>query len=268
MFTPPPSPLPRDMSGQFDLTVDSSPLFLLPPPASSPSRSRSPSPSRSAFFPSPPASSSSSPASLHASPSSHHDRTSFLHAVQSHDRRELAKPIALAQPPAALRSTVKKAQGRRLRFLAFVIPALVVALTLLSRHWRHNHSITPPATLFKRGSDDSSSSSSSTSSSLSTTSSSTASTIPTPTGLPVAPASDADVVVPTPFPQPFDASLSANFTTSTCANFFTTFTASSAFRQCRSFGLLFANSRAFFQVRALPSLGPAADRTQRRRRAT
>ncbi|KZV99442.1 hypothetical protein EXIGLDRAFT_605737 [Exidia glandulosa HHB12029] len=195
---------------------------------------RSPSPTRSSFFPSSPSSSSSS-----SSPS-----TPARHARFLNDR----PPIHLARPPIPL-TTAKKAAGRRLRLYALLVPLVLVALTLLSRRWqqsrpRHH----APISLFKRADDDPDSSSSSLSSS--STSTATESTTPVATGVPQAPGADDPVIVPTPFPQPFDASLSANFTTTTCRDFFITFTQSKAFRPCRSFGLLFANSRAFFQAQS------------------
>ena len=55
-------------------------------------------------------------------------------------------------------------------------------------------------------------------------------------------------VLPTPFPQPFDTTLSNNFTTDSCESFFTNMTVSSPFRQCRPFSFLSQTSSAFLQV--------------------
>ena len=54
--------------------------------------------------------------------------------------------------------------------------------------------------------------------------------------------------LPTPFPQPFDTTLSRNFSTQACLNFFTNMTLSLQFRQCRPFGLLTQYSSEFIDV--------------------
>jgi len=51
-------------------------------------------------------------------------------------------------------------------------------------------------------------------------------------------------------PQPFDSSISYNFTTSSCLDFFTTQLANNTFRECRPFGLLFGTSSDFFSVQS------------------
>lgn len=56
------------------------------------------------------------------------------------------------------------------------------------------------------------------------------------------------IAIPTPFPQPFDTTLSNNFSTQGCSAFFTNMTQSSAFRQCRPFSLLYKNSNALTAV--------------------
>jgi len=56
--------------------------------------------------------------------------------------------------------------------------------------------------------------------------------------------------VPTPFPQPFDSSLSFNFSTATCSSFFSDFTANITFRACRPFSLLLGTSSAFFDAQS------------------
>jgi hypothetical protein len=55
-------------------------------------------------------------------------------------------------------------------------------------------------------------------------------------------------VLPTPFPQPFDTTLTNNFTTNSCETFFTNMTQSLPFRQCRAFSLLSQTSSAFLEV--------------------
>jgi len=58
-------------------------------------------------------------------------------------------------------------------------------------------------------------------------------------------------VLPTPFPQPFETTLSLNFTTNSCKTFFLNMTQSLPFRQCRPFSLLSQTSTSFLQVSAL-----------------
>lgn len=54
--------------------------------------------------------------------------------------------------------------------------------------------------------------------------------------------------IPTPFPQPFDTTLSKNFSTQACLDFYTNMTLSLPFRQCRPFGLLSQYSSEFIDV--------------------
>lgn len=54
--------------------------------------------------------------------------------------------------------------------------------------------------------------------------------------------------IPAPFPQPFDTTLSANFSTTSCYDFFLNMTQGDAFRGCRPFSLLIATSHAFEMV--------------------
>jgi len=65
--------------------------------------------------------------------------------------------------------------------------------------------------------------------------------------------------LPTPFPQPFDTTLSKNFSTQACLDFYTNMTLSLPFRQCRPFGLLTQYSSQFIDVSSwatsLPALG-------------
>ncbi|KAI0044966.1 hypothetical protein FA95DRAFT_1544389 [Auriscalpium vulgare] len=52
-------------------------------------------------------------------------------------------------------------------------------------------------------------------------------------------------VLPTPFPQAFDTTLSQNYTTGSCQAFMTNMTSTEPFRQCRPFSLLWQTSNAF-----------------------
>ncbi|KAF8342630.1 uncharacterized protein EI90DRAFT_2902734, partial [Cantharellus anzutake] len=51
-----------------------------------------------------------------------------------------------------------------------------------------------------------------------------------------------------PVPQPWDSSLSYNFSSTSCLSFFTAQLANITFRQCRSFGLLLGYSEDFFNI--------------------
>jgi len=67
--------------------------------------------------------------------------------------------------------------------------------------------------------------------------------------------------LPTPFPQPLDASLQNNFSSVSCYNFFLNMTNTVPFRACRPFSLLQQSSEAFIQVScvASPPSCPLAD---------
>lgn len=63
-----------------------------------------------------------------------------------------------------------------------------------------------------------------------------------------APTVPANPVLPTPFPQPFDTTLSTNFSTTSCYDFFLNMTQVDDFRSCRPFSLLITTSHAFVMV--------------------
>jgi len=69
---------------------------------------------------------------------------------------------------------------------------------------------------------------------------------PPPGSVPTIPSSPP--VLPTPFPQPFETTLSLNFTTNSCTSFFLNMTQSLPFRQCRPFSFLSQTSSSFLQV--------------------
>lgn len=64
----------------------------------------------------------------------------------------------------------------------------------------------------------------------------------TPTTVPPVPQNP---TLPTPFPQPFDTTLSTNFSTTECYSFFLNMTQTLPFRSCRPFSLLVTHSEAF-----------------------
>lgn len=73
-------------------------------------------------------------------------------------------------------------------------------------------------------------------------------TSPPPPSLKVPTIPSSPPVLPTPFPQPFDTTLTLNFTTNSCETFFLNMTQSLPFRQCRPFSFLSQVSSAFLQV--------------------
>lgn len=64
----------------------------------------------------------------------------------------------------------------------------------------------------------------------------------------VAPSIPATPVLPTPFVQPFDMTLSTDFLSATCQAFFANLTQSLSFRQCRPFSLLYPTSQGFLSA--------------------
>ncbi|RDB29718.1 hypothetical protein Hypma_013965 [Hypsizygus marmoreus] len=74
---------------------------------------------------------------------------------------------------------------------------------------------------------------------------------PTPTTtnatpVPTVPSSPPDL--PTPFPQPFDADITQNFSSISCFNFFSNMTNTPAFRTCRPLSLLLESSNTFIEA--------------------
>ncbi|KAF8518439.1 hypothetical protein BU17DRAFT_48620 [Hysterangium stoloniferum] len=139
---------------------------------------------------------------------------------------------------------VKKRIGRRILLLVALLPATLI----LSASLRHIMRLGPieflPQLLQKRDPQG-----------LVTTLD-----VPASTGLPVDPSAGTPsapvpsaglptipkvVQPPIPFPQPFDASLSANFSTNGCSMFFTQFLQAEDFRQCRAVSFLLNASSAF-----------------------
>ncbi|KAI0916010.1 hypothetical protein AcV5_003466 [Taiwanofungus camphoratus] len=99
-----------------------------------------------------------------------------------------------------------------------------------------------------QSSSSSSSSAPSTPSTPTTSSASSASSPPlsSTTAVPTIPATPP--VLPTPFPQAFDTTLSNNFSTESCEVFFQNMTEQAAFRSCRAFSLLVQSSSAFIKA--------------------
>lgn len=64
----------------------------------------------------------------------------------------------------------------------------------------------------------------------------------------IVPAVPQNPTLPLPFPQPFDTTLSTNFSSNECYNFFLNMTQTTSFRSCRPFSLLLTHSAEFQQV--------------------
>ena len=156
----------------------------------------------------------------------------------------------------------KRNLGRRFRCAVILVPLVVVILTVCARFSPSRvtqesfrllsclgggssskaYKRSPEPQLF----DSTSQTVSSTTTSVSAASSS--SRIPIASqSVPVIPS--APPTLPTPFPQPFDGSISQNFSSMTCSNFFANMTNATPFRSCRPFSLLLGSSSQFINVR-------------------
>ncbi|KIM24263.1 hypothetical protein M408DRAFT_331887 [Serendipita vermifera MAFF 305830] len=80
--------------------------------------------------------------------------------------------------------------------------------------------------------------------------SSSLSATPTTTLPSVAPSVPDSPVLPTPFVQPFDETLSTDFVSASCQVFFANLTQSLPFRQCRPFSLLLPTSQGFLSAQS------------------
>ncbi|KAF4618585.1 hypothetical protein D9613_010091 [Agrocybe pediades] len=160
---------------------------------------------------------------------------------------------------------MKRRAGRRLRLAVLLVPLLVILFSLyqtylanrvselsttqpLSHSWhglvRDEHG----PKLHKRQS----SSNSQVSNSSGSQSSSSSSTSSTPTRVadqPLPTVPSAPPVLPTPFPQSL-VDLGQNFTSPSCAAFFTNMTGSAPFRSCRPFSLLLGSSPDFINAQS------------------
>ncbi|KAF8489761.1 hypothetical protein JB92DRAFT_1357671 [Gautieria morchelliformis] len=140
---------------------------------------------------------------------------------------------------------VKKRSGRRILFLVALLPAAFI----LSAALRHLIRLPAPVVLDEPNLFDKrqliTTDAATPTSSLPQSSSSSLSQSTAPSSTTSLPTIPNPAILPTPFPQPFDASLSDNFTTIGCQAFFSNFTQDTSFRQCRSFSFLLNSSAAF-----------------------
>ncbi|KAH8828986.1 hypothetical protein DL96DRAFT_1462540 [Flagelloscypha sp. PMI_526] len=175
------------------------------------------------------------------------------------------KPVSKDVPiPAPSLGEAKRRIGRRTRWAVVTIPIILILVTLSTRY------ITHPVIfdLFESGLPErwsdtgalharhldvrQSATSSGSKAANSTTPTSTSSTVAqTAQPLPTVPSSPP--VLPTPFPQPFDETMSKNFTLS-CLNFFNNMTSTTPFRTCRPFSLLLDSSAAMLEAQTNLSL--------------
>lgn len=245
MFTPPPSPLPP----RSDFTDPSVPSLSLSPPLS-PYESLSPVPVVSQ----PPLKIGARKGGADAS----------MLAVQDRKRRTawrtgltvMILPLLLAlftlyarfaSRPPFLDSLAGLSPGTRVNSAAGTVRAGYSPHELHGLHPRQNR----PSTV--RSDEPTSTSASSAAGvafpSKTLASSPTQAPPPPPSGtVPTIPSSPP--VLPTPFPQPFDTTLTRNFTTNSCETFFLNMTQSLPFRQCRPFSFLSQVSSSFLQVSA------------------
>ncbi|KAI0355968.1 hypothetical protein OH77DRAFT_1503903 [Trametes cingulata] len=241
MFTPPPSPEPRRVQSAA--------------PAAAPDRSSRPLRKLDALedpFLSPHCTrqSSSSP-----------ERPSRL----AHDA-----PLSPKEDPYAYGLLEKKRIARRTKWAVFLVPLVLALIGLSTRYlthpaafdvlrprsswrnvadsvtdWRpHKRHAAPDPAPADTAQATTIGSAKPTGSSLSLAPSAS-DTAPTPVESSKTTVPSAPPVLPTPFPQPFDQSLSTNFTTVGCQTFFTNMTQTSPFRECRPFSLLVSDSSAF-----------------------
>ncbi|KAF7351296.1 hypothetical protein MSAN_01561100 [Mycena sanguinolenta] len=179
--------------------------------------------------------------------------------------------------------TLKRRIGRRTRWTVILVPVVLVLITLSTRYLTHPaafdmfsepasslnweslsehasdwtvHKRHPPmeardSTLASGASQ--ASSASLTAASLTGASGTSSTAAPASSELPISEQTVPTVpatppTLPTPFPQPFDSSLSQNFSSLSCFNFFSNMTNTAAFRSCRPFSLLLQASEAFLEA--------------------
>ena len=163
------------------------------------------------------------------------------------------QPAPAVPPEPSLNAALKRRGTSRIRWSVLAVPAVLVLITLTTRyishpalldsiigfpheshdsaefnnwglHKRHPSPQHHPAPHVGRAGND-----------------------PTPTVTTV-PTIPVNPPLPTPFPQPFDTTLSNNFSTQACVDFYTNMTLSRQFRQCRPFGMLAQYSSQFIDV--------------------
>lgn len=180
-----------------------------------------------------------------------------------------SKAATVLQSSQDSRHVQKIRATRRIRWTIIIVPMILILIAISTRYishppvldilsgqrtssaWRDVSNWQPHKRHAKPDPLPSQSTSASTLGPLSSLASSGTSPIPSATGggtqaVPTIPTTPP--TLPTPFPQPLDSSISTNFTTQSCLNFFQNMTQSTAFRSCRPFSLLSQTSSAFISV--------------------
>ncbi|KAI9065275.1 hypothetical protein FKP32DRAFT_511670 [Trametes sanguinea] len=176
-------------------------------------------------------------------------------------------PLSPKEDPYTYAAIQKKRTGRRIRWTVVLVPVVLVFVGLSTRYLAHRatlaavrpesnwedlaaparswkaHKRSPQANSVAQVTTVGGSKPTGTSLSLAPS----ASAEPTSTDSDGAQVPSAPPVLPTPFPQAFDSTLSSNFTTVGCQTFFTNMTQTAAFLKCRPLSLLVKDSAAFIQ---------------------
>jgi hypothetical protein len=161
---------------------------------------------------------------------------------------------------------IKRRTGRRFLWAVILVPLIVIAFTVwttFSSSLVHTsphswHGFVSDQSNWKREpepqdtspsiSSTSLISTSTTSSPTSTTASLTVSVPAASQALPTIPSSPPSL--PTPYPQAFGETITQNFSSSSCLNFFTNMTVSMDFRKCRPFSFLSSTSSTFINAQS------------------
>ncbi|KAI8972898.1 hypothetical protein BD414DRAFT_214333 [Trametes punicea] len=176
-------------------------------------------------------------------------------------------PLSPKEDPYTYATFQKKRIGRRTKWTVFLVPLVLVLVGLSTRYltqsaaleairpesnWRDLAAPMKNWRAHKRQQQSSSVASVTTVDGTKPTGTSlslapSASAEPTTTDSGSAQVPSAPPILPTPFPQAFDSTLSTNFTTVGCEAFFTNMTQTAAFLKCRPLSLLVKDSDAFIQ---------------------
>jgi hypothetical protein len=174
--------------------------------------------------------------------------------VQSHSSSRPVVPV----------ESEKQRLGRRIKWAAIATPAILILIALSTRFITHpsgfdflagqDHPRLQAESLWRRSTEwhlqhkrQSASSVGSAAPSGSSVSNSPTTTL-SPTSQPLPSVPSSPPVLPTPFPQPWDASMGQNFSSGSCFQFFTNMTNTLPFRACRPFSLLLQSSSAVVEA--------------------
>ncbi|TFK38075.1 hypothetical protein BDQ12DRAFT_120550 [Crucibulum laeve] len=174
-----------------------------------------------------------------------------------------------APAPSTSRTKAKQRTARRTRWAVLAVPLVVVLITFSSRYLTHPAAfdiLSEPASsswqaLVARGADWSIhkrhpepdpqaniAGVATPTSSVGAASPSSSMAAANDASVPKIPSSDVSSTLPTPFPQPFDGTLTQNFSSTSCFSFFNNMTNTLPFRTCRPFSLLQQSSSQFLNA--------------------